>query len=199
MQLRHAAGLALSALSCSDPAGPAGLDAIRALPTELRFVASAQGTLEDGRQVQCGIDTYITITSEVTAAEGATIRSGTGGGDATRTKDLANGNVVSFWAHTVFENLQVAYIGADSVEIRSPESATATERFWKEFTRFAGHRRLANPAQGAYAEGTWTCHPMDTPESSGEYFDDDGSVPGRWTLIRAHNPLGSQQRYMWNR
>jgi hypothetical protein len=74
---------------------------------------------------------------------------------------------------------------ADSVEVRPPQSATATERFWKEFTRFPGNQRDRNPAQGVFAHGTWTCQPLDTPESSGQYFDNEGSVAGTWTLERA--------------
>ncbi|HYC52552.1 MAG TPA: hypothetical protein VEB19_15675 [Gemmatimonadaceae bacterium] len=190
MRLRHLAPLALLGWSCSDPVDPTETDdSIRQLPTELRFEAFANGQLPDGRDIQCSIETHIVITSEVAVAGNATIRTGTGGGDARRNKELANGNSVAFWATTGFQDLQVAYIGTDSIEIRSPASADVTERFWKEFARFAGSRRNLDPAQGVYAEGDWTCHPMDTPESSGEYYDAEGSMPGRWTLYRAHNPL----------
>ena len=187
MQLRHFALVALLTAACRDVGGPGVTDhPIRELPTELRFIAVADGDLEDGRHLQCSIDTYITITADVAVADGATIRTGTGGGEATRYKERLDGTTVGFWAHTYFNDLQVAYIGSDSVEIRSPQSSQATERFWKEFARFAGDRRAQDATQGLFAEGSWTCQPMDTPESSGGYFDNEGSITGRWTLMRAH-------------
>jgi hypothetical protein len=60
-------------------------------------------------------------------------------------------------------------------------------RFWREFALFAGHSRNANPLTGDLAHGTWTCQPMDTPPSSGEYHDPEGTADGTW-LLRAVEP-----------
>jgi hypothetical protein len=152
------------------------------LPASLRLTAEAFSVDANGLTVQCSIDTYITLNDRVDSEAGVLIQYGEGGGDARRYRDISVDRAVSFWAHTYFANLQFHQIGADSLEIRSPESASATERFWREFTVFAGNTRSANPLTGELAHGTWTCNPMDTPPSSGEYYDVDGFADGTWTL-----------------
>jgi hypothetical protein len=148
------------------------------------FVAHAGGIYRDNLRVDCTINTYISLDSRSERSTGGTTLFGTGGGDATRNVEKPNGSSVAFWAHTGFNDLRVVLIGSDSIEIRSPESVNATERFWREFTVFAGNTRETDPAAGVYAHGTWTCHPMDTPPSSGEYYDFEGSAAGTWELKR---------------
>lgn len=180
---------------CTEPAAaprPVGGD-IAALPAQLLFSATAVGDLADGRHIDCSIETIMNLTGEVTRGTAEDIRTGTGGGEAKRYKQLTNGNTLGFWAETGFADLRIAFIDVDSIEIRSPASANVTERFWREFARFTGNRR-GSPGNPVIASGTWTCQPMDTPPSTGEYYDVEGSMPGTWVLTergvagRPHRP-----------
>ena len=153
------------------------------LPSALVLEAEASGE-DAGLVIECTILTIIELTSRVDREPGLAVQYGSGGGDANRYIEHPDGNAISFWAHTAFEDLRVHLIGADSIEIRSPLAETTSERFWHEFTVFPGHTRLASESTGEVARGTWTCRPMDTPPSSGEYYDPEGSVPGTWVLTR---------------
>lgn len=176
--------LALLVGGCAgaDGTGPSGSQNL--LPAQLVFTAEAAGIYRDNLRVECGINTYISLDSRSERGTARLTQFGTGGGDATRNVDKANGNTIAFWAHTGFADLRIILIGSDSIEIRSPESENAAERFWREFTVFAGNTRDTDPTAGVYARGTWTCHPMDTPPSSGEYYDFEGSAAGTWELKR---------------
>jgi hypothetical protein len=167
---------------CGDSLSPVGDREL--LPRDLQFVAVAFSVDANGRKVDCGIDTYITLGTRVDRSETLLVQYGEGGGDARRYVDKASGNTVGFWAHTYFRDLRFHLIGADSIEIRSPESEGVPERFWREFALFAGNTRNADPLTGALAQGSWTCQPMDTPESSGEYHDVEGTARGTWILRR---------------
>ncbi|HWL39208.1 MAG TPA: hypothetical protein VNO75_03140 [Gemmatimonadaceae bacterium] len=168
--------------SGTDRMGPSGFQ--DPLPANLVFVAQAAGIYRDNLWVDCGIDTYMTLDSRIERGTAHLTQFGTGGGDARRYVDKPNGTAIAFWAHTVFADLRIDLIGRDSIEIRSPESANATERFWREFAVFAGNTRDPDLAAGVLARGTWTCQPMDTPPSSGEYHDVEGTASGTWVLRR---------------
>ena len=184
-RLRSVLCVGLLAAGCSadrDPAGPQAAGEL--LPERMVFLAEAAGTYGDGLVVDCAIETHITLDSRVQRSATTVIQFGSGGGDAKRYVDKPGGNTVGFWAHTGFADLRFHLIGRDSIEIRSPESAESPERFWHEFTLFAGNTRDADPASGVLARGSWTCQPMDTPQSSGEYHDVEGTASGTWTLRR---------------
>ena len=184
-QLRRGLCVGLLGAGCTadhDPAAPH--DTRDLLPASMVFIAEAAGTYGDGLAVDCAIETHITLDSRVERSATTVTQFGSGGGDAKRYVDKPNGNTVGFWAHTGFADLRFHLIGRDSIEIRSPESAESPERFWHEFTLFAGNTRDADPATGVLARGSWTCQPMDTPPSSGEYHDVEGSASGTWTLKR---------------
>jgi hypothetical protein len=166
---------------CSSNEAVAPAPGREALPTDLRLEAAAFG-VDAGITVDCGSETFITLDQRVDRSQGRLVQHGEGGGDARRYVDRGNDIMVGFWAHTYFRDLQFHLIGQDSIEIRSPLSEGATERFWREFAVFAGNTRNANPATGELAQGTWTCRPMDTPPSSGEYYDPEGTAAGTWIL-----------------
>lgn len=170
-----------SACASDEPAGP-GADR-RLLPNRLRLVAEAVSVNAAGLKIECSVETFVTLTAKVDRSGGRIVQHGEGGGDARRYRDLSTDRAVDFWAHTYFTSLEFHLIGGDSVEVRSPESANATERFWREFALWAGHARIANPAAGELARGSWICWPMDTPPSSGEYYDAEGVAEGTWTII----------------
>ena len=153
------------------------------LPTHFSILANASSVDEDGREVSCRIETLVTLENRVEALPGRVVYYATGGGDAYRYVEKGNGIAVQFWAHTHFADLQIHIIGADSIEIRSPGAETATERFWREFSVFPGRMQSADEVNQELARGTWTCRPMDTPPSSGEYYDVTGTAPGTWSLI----------------
>jgi hypothetical protein len=182
--------------SCSgkerSPLGPS-LPGGEPLPLQLRFLAEAEGIADNGKHAACSIDTYIELSGEV-VEEGSPQQVGTGGGDAQRTIEKTATTSVAFWAHTYFNLLEFHLLGRDSLEIRSPESSQVTDsRFWKEFALFAGHRRSSELAEGELARGRWTCHPMDTPPSSGEYEDREGSIAGTWVLQARHDNPGAMK------
>lgn len=152
------------------------------LPPKLKFVAEAVSVDANNRKVECAIETLIQLSERVERSEARVVQFGSGGGDARRYVDKENGNAVLFWADTYFEDLRIHLIGNDSIEIRSPISEGTPERFWREFAVFAGNTRNANPTTGELAQGNWTCQPMDTPPSSGEYYDVDGFAAGTWIL-----------------
>jgi hypothetical protein len=171
--------IALAAACGGDePLGPVTGDP---LPPALLFVAEAQG-VDAGLAISCSIETIMMLDARVDRSATRIVQYGTGGGDARRNVLKDDGSGVGFWAHTYFPDLQIHLIGADSIEVRSPIGETATERFWREFAFFAGHRRNASPETGELARGSWTCRPMDTPPSSGGYYDPVGTIPGTWVL-----------------
>ena len=152
------------------------------LPTQLLFRADAAGIADNGKATECFVETYIEI-GETVRRNGRAVQLATGGGDAFRSIDHGNGIAVQFWAHTGFADLEFHHVSADSLEIRSPLGEAVTDsRFWHELGFMAGHRRAETLAPGELARGTWTCHPMDTPPSSGEYYDAEGSLDGTWVL-----------------
>jgi hypothetical protein len=172
--------LLLIAAACSDGTGPGE----GRLPARMRLVAQAEGSDQAGIFVQCHIETSIALTGEQDDRAGAVVYFAEGGGDASRRIDREGANSVAFWADTYFESLEFHLIHPDSIEIRSPQSEDTESRFWHEFAVFPGHTRNASTETGEVARGTWTCRPMDTPESSGEYYDPVGSAEGTWTLNR---------------
>lgn len=172
--------LLVIAAACSDGTGPGE----GRLPPRMRLVAQAEGSDQAGIFVQCHIATSITLTGERDDRAGAVVYFAEGGGDASRQIDREGANSVAFWADTYFESLEFHLIHPDSIEIRSPQSEDAESRFWHEFAVFPGNTRSASSETGEVARGTWTCRPMDTPESSGEYYDPVGSAEGTWTLYR---------------
>jgi hypothetical protein len=157
----------------------------RVLPAGLRLVAEATGT-DAGKDLSCSLGILARLDGAIERSTGRIVQFGTAGGDARRGWVVPAGNGVSFWAELAIADLEAHLIGADSVELRSPLGMAVTDsRFWRELGLLAGHTRNANPLTGELARGVWTCRPMDTPPSSGEYFDNAGTVTGRWTL-RAH-------------
>jgi hypothetical protein len=154
----------------------------RSLPAGLRLVAEAVGT-DAGKDITCSLDILMRLDGSVERSTNRVVRYGTAGGEARRGWVVSAGNGVSFWAELFIADLEAHLIGADSVELRSPLGIAVTDsRFWRELGLLAGHTRNANPAAGELAHGVWTCRPMDTPPSSGEYFDNVGTVVGSWTL-----------------
>ncbi len=180
MRLQHTALLVLC-LACENAAAPAP-DAL--FPAQLRLVAEAHSVGVDGLRVDCYVETVVTLTGRVIYAGSRTVQFGAGGGEASRYRDVSTDRAVQFWADTHFPNLEFHLVGGDSVEVRSPESESTPERFWREFAVWGG-RRVASPtlADPVLASGTWTCYPMDTPPSSGEYYDAEGIAVGTWSLL----------------
>ena len=152
------------------------------LPAQVLLRADAEGVADNGKAAQCYIETIIEI-GEMVRRNGRTVQLATGGGDAFRWITRGDGTSVQFWAHTSFPDLEFHHVSADSLEIRSPLGETVTDsRFWHELGLMAGHRRAETLAPGELARGKWTCRPMDTPPSSGGYYDPDGSLEGTWVL-----------------
>jgi hypothetical protein len=166
-------------LACRDAAAPG--DAQDLLPSQLRLVAEAHAVDENGLRIDCSVETVVTLARRVDRDQARIVQYGSGGGDASRFRDISAERSVQFWADTYFPTLEFHLIGTDSIEIRSPESAGVTERFWREFAVWAGRRFAAG--ETALAGGPWTCQPMDTPPSSGEYYDAEGVAAGSWTLF----------------
>ncbi|HEV8357638.1 MAG TPA: hypothetical protein VGQ17_12875 [Gemmatimonadales bacterium] len=176
------AALLCQACGASETLAPVG---DRVLPASLRLLAEAAGT-DAGKDIQCSLDILVRLEGAIDRSTHRLIQHGTGGGEARRGWVLPAGNGISFWADLFIADLEIHLIGADSVELRSPASMADTEsRFWHELGLLPGHTRNANPATGELADGTWTCRPMDTPRSSGEYFDSTGTVAGTWRLLAA--------------
>jgi hypothetical protein len=176
--------LAVTALGCEGGTAPTGVPGAQLpLPRNLVFQAEAAGTYASDLGVHCTITTHIALSEGAERTSSLVVQVGTAGGDATRSVEKANGNVVQFWAHTYFADLRVRLVGSDSIEIRSPLSEASAERFWHEFSLFAGNTRRMVGDSEVLARGSWMCHPMDTPPSSGEYYDAEGSVPGTWVLM----------------
>lgn len=172
--------LTFSACASNEPTGPAAGQPL--LPSRLRLVAEAVSVNAAGLRIECSVETFVTLTAQVDRSGGRIVQHGEGGGDARRYRDLSTDRAIDFWAHTYFTSLEFHLIGTDSVEVRSPESVDVTERFWRAFALWAGHT-TAHPAAGELARGSWTCWPMDTPPSSGEYYDAEGVAEGTWTLL----------------
>jgi hypothetical protein len=166
-------------LACRDAGAPS--DAQDLLPPQLRLVAEAHSVDENGLRIDCSVETVVTLAERVDRDQGRLVQYGSGGGDASRFRDISAERSVQFWADTHFPTLEFHLIGTDSIEIRSPESEGVTERFWREFAVWAGQRTAAGGS--ALAGGPWTCQPMDTPPSSGEYYDAEGVAAGSWTLL----------------
>lgn len=166
-------------LACRDAGAPS--DARDVLPPQLRLVAEAHSVDANGLRIDCSVETIVSLASRVDRAAARIVQYGAGGGEASRFRDVSAERSVQFWADTYFPTLEFHLIGADSIEIRSPESAGVTERFWREFAVWAGRRYAAG--ETALAGGPWTCQPMDTPPSSGEYYDAEGVAAGSWTLL----------------
>jgi hypothetical protein len=174
------AALLCQACGSSEALSPAG---DRVLPTTLRLMAEATGS-DAGKDINCHLDIRMMLAGAPERSTHRVIQHGTGGGDAFRGWTNPGGGGISFWADLFISDLEIHLIGADSIELRSPASMADTEsRFWHELGSLPGHTRDANPATGELAHGTWTCRPMDTPPSSGEYYDPDGTVPGSWLLL----------------
>jgi hypothetical protein len=181
-------------LACAgeDPAGPGaggngpggnGPGGRALLPASLRLEAAAVSVDAQGRRVDCGVTTLVMLGTRTDRRGDRVVQFGAGGGEARRYRDLSTDRAVQFWADTYFPTLEFHLIGSDSVEVRSPESEGTPERFWREFALWAGHTRAANRAAGELATGVWTCWPMDTPPSSGEYYDAEGVAVGTWRLV----------------
>jgi hypothetical protein len=168
------------ACSTAESLGPGNNRAL--LPGNLKLVAEASSINASGKRINCGIETIVTLGSRIDRGETAVVQYGTGGGEASRYADK-DGYAVQFSADTYFPDLEFHLIGVDSLEVRSPASTPVQERFWHEFAVFAGSSRNADPANGVLARGTWTCRPMDTPPSSGQYYDVDGIATGTWMLV----------------
>lgn len=157
----------------------------RILPPGLRLVAEAAGT-DAGKNITCMLDIHMRLDGSIDRSTHRVVQYGTGGGDARRGWVVPAGGGVTFWAELGMGDLEAHLIGADSLEFRSPIGMAVTDsRFWHELGLLAGHTRNANPLTGELAHGIWTCRPMDTPPSSGEYFDNVGTVAGTWTLLLA--------------
>jgi len=171
--------LLCQACGSSEALGPAGE---RVLPTTLRLLAEASGS-DAGKDINCSLDIRMTLQGAPERSTQRVIQRGIGGGDATRGWSTG-GSGIAFWAELMIPDLEIHLIEADSIELRSPGSAAVTDsRFWKELGLLPGHTRDANAATGELAHGSWTCRPMDTPPSSGEYYDPVGTVPGTWRLL----------------
>ena len=170
---------AVTSCSSGETTSPKEVDL---LPTQLLFRADAEGLADNGKRAQCWIETFIEIGATVERG-GRVVQQATGGGDAFRSIDRDEDTSVQFWAHTGFADLEFHHVSTDSLEIRSALAEAVTDsRFWHEFGLMGGHRRAGALAPGELARGTWTCHPMDTPPSSGEYYDASGSLDGTWVL-----------------
>jgi hypothetical protein len=184
-RLRLASLLASTVMTagCADSANAPAVPIVRdLLPATAVLRAEASGMGGD-LLVQCTVNTSIRIGSNTDTLDDRIIQRGEGGGDATRSVTHPNGDKVQFWAHTQFESLVFHLIGTDSLQVRSPPAEQETEsRFWREFRLFPGTARDADPPNGVIATGTWTCRPMDTPPSSGQYHDPTGTVAGTWVL-----------------
>ena len=150
------------------------------LPSSLRLVADAESVGPDGLRVDCHVETVVTLTGRVMYAGGRTVQFASGGGEASRYRDVSADLAVQFWADTHFPALEFHLVDGDSIEVRSPESENVTERFWQAFAVWGGRRAASGPV---LASGTWTCYPMDTPPSSGEYYDAEGIAVGTWRLL----------------
>ncbi|MGH7530326.1 MAG: hypothetical protein ACREMN_08095 [Gemmatimonadales bacterium] len=174
--------LAGAAWGCADASAPAVERDL--LPSRLLLVAEAHAVDADGLRIDCAVATHVTLQARVDRPSGRVIQYGAGGGEASRYRDVNAERAVQFWADTYFATLEFHLIGTDSIAVRSPESEAVTERFWHEFAVWAGSRSQADPSSGALASGPWTCQPMDTPPSSGEYYDAEGTAPGSWSLRR---------------
>ena len=182
------AAASIAAISCSADRSVSPGDPADVLPKNLALLAEASSVDAAGRRIECSVETHITLGARVERSATTVMHYGQGGGDARRYVEREGGSAVAFWAHTYFEDLRIALIGGDSLEIRSPLSETVTDsRFWHEFAVFPGRTRNLDAVTGELASGTWTCWPMDTPPSSGEYHDVDGIAPGTWVL-KAANP-----------
>ena len=144
-------------------------------------MAEAHHVGPDGLRIDCSVETVVMLTDRVIYAGGRTVQFGTGGGEASRYREITPERAVQFWADTHFPTLEFHLVGGDSVEVRSPESESTPERFWREFAVWGGRRIVVDGL--ALARGTWTCYPMDTPPSSGEYYDAEGVAVGTWTLM----------------
>lgn len=146
-------------------------------------MAEATGS-DAGKDINCHLDIRMTLAGSPERSTDRVIQHGTGGGDAFRGWTNPDGGGISFWADLFIPDLEIHLIGADSIELRSPGSEAVTDsRFWKELGLLPGHTRDANSAAGELAHGSWTCWPMDTPPSSGEYYDPVGTIPGTWRLL----------------
>lgn len=155
----------------------------RVLPVDLRLQAEAAG-IDAGKDINCMLDILMRLDGSIDRSTYRVVQHGTGGGDARRGWVVPAGNGITFWAELFIADLEIHLVGSDSIEMRSPAAMADTEsRFWHELGLLPGHTRDANPAAGELAHGTWTCRPMDTPPSSGEYFDNIGTVAGTWKLI----------------
>lgn len=168
-------------LACYQTAEPADRTL---LPASLWLVADAESVGPDGLRVDCHVETAVTLTGRVIYAGGRTVQFASGGGEASRYRDVSADRAVQFWADTHFPALEFHLVDGDSIEVRSPESEDVTERFWRAFALWGG-RRAAGPGltPPILASGTWTCYPMDTPPSSGEYYDAEGIAVGTWRLL----------------
>jgi hypothetical protein len=176
--VRGTALLAWLSVACyTDGTAPA--DA-RRLPTTLRLVAEAHLVDAQGLRIDCGVETLVTLSDRVEGDGTRLVHYGAGGGEARRYRDLSAERSIAFWADTHFPDLEFHFIGFDSIEVRSPLSASATERFWHEFAVWAGNTRGATATR--LAGGAWTCWPMDTPPTSGDYYDAEGVAIGTWSL-----------------
>jgi hypothetical protein len=149
---------AVTSCSSGETTSPEEVDL---LPTQVLFRADAEGIADNGKRTQCWIETFIEIGATVERG-GRVVQQATGGGDAFRSIDRDEDTSVQFWAHTAFADLEFHHVSKDGL--------------------MAGHRRAVALAPGELARGTWTCHPMDTPPSSGEYYDPSGSLDGTWVL-----------------
>jgi hypothetical protein len=177
----------LQILACGGPDAVAPVP--RNFPTgSLQFLASASGT-DAGKSIDCHIDGILDINPVPVQRGTMTVYTGTGGGEAFRSVLASNGSGISFSADYYQANIEIRLIGEDSVEVRdvSPYADPALSRFWNAMTFFPGSASLMPGFGNGAANGAWTCFPLDTPPSSGGYYDADGIAVGTWHIPDPNN------------
>ncbi|HEX5765162.1 MAG TPA: hypothetical protein VFY27_06315 [Woeseiaceae bacterium] len=168
-----------ASVGCGDFVSPLG----RTLPPELLLRATAEG-VDAGLSIECAVNGHLELEPEVIDDGNHRVQHGSAGGEALRALQRPDGSGVQFWGDYQMATLEVHRIGADSIEIRDVGiySDVVPSRFWSEFLVFRGHATPNEWSAGIIARGAWTCYPMDTPPSSGEYHDPVGTIVGTWTL-----------------
>jgi hypothetical protein len=183
MSDRHPASCLVAAVAlvaaCGDSLGFAGGVGHRSIPTTTKLIATAYDDTQN-RIVDCSLYLELVIGEAILSTPTESRFRARFGGEAKRFVTAPDGSGVGFWAEVPDDKAIVRLPGADSLEIRSPTSETASERFWREFSVFAGTAREQRD-KNVLAEGPWLCQPMDVNYNN--YDDSELTAKGRWQLV----------------
>jgi hypothetical protein len=146
----------------------------RALPTYFRLEAEAES--DEGEFVTtCRLDWHFELREETSRTDDTIVMTGVHGGEIFRQFLDDTGAGVVLQGDVFGETIVTWTASTGAFVIEIPINATAIERFYLNLVRIEG----TVSADGQFAEGTWTCAPLDIEQ--GGIVDDKVFVNGTWT------------------